>query len=66
VPFVMVSKLATPSENKSTQDIISVQVFIVVVCDFLRTSSMPDSIFEMVSYKTSHEHIRMLFQFAVI
>lgn len=61
MPFVMASKLATPSENKIIQDITSVQVFIVAVCGFLRTSSMPALIFEMESYKTSHEHIRMIF-----
>jgi len=62
----MVSKLATTPENKSIQDITSVQVSIVAVCGFLRTSSMPAWIFEMVSHKTSHEHIRMLFQFDII
>ena len=61
VPFVMASTLATPPENKSIQDITSVQVSIVAVCGFLRTSSMPAWIFEMASYKTSHEHIRMIF-----
>ena len=42
VPFVMASKLATPSENESIQDITSVQVSIVAVCGVLRTSSISE------------------------
>ena len=64
MPFVMISKLATPKENKIIQDITNVQVSIVAVCVFLRTSLMPVWIFEMVPYKTSYEHIRMIFFFS--